>query len=91
MWGCLPEQPLTTFQTQKNMVEVLQVKARRNAGGKDYTTYDVDCPATGEAVSTKACKECDHCRVFLGESVKCSYRQDRERKKKPFVHPAYIL
>ena len=91
MLGCLPEQPTRFPKHKTNMVEILKVKARRNAGGKDYTTYDVDCPATGEAVSTKACKECDHCRLFLGESVKCSYRQDREREEKPFVHPIYIL
>jgi hypothetical protein len=73
------------------MVEVLKVTQRKNANGLDYTTYDVDCPAIGEAVSTKACKECDHCRVFLGDSVKCSYKKDKERADKPFIHAAYIL
>ena len=87
----LPEHPERNHSTKTNMVEVLKVTRRKNSKGEDYYKFEVDCPSTGEAVSTKACKECDHCRVFLGESVKCSYRQDREREKKPFVHPVYIL
>lgn len=73
------------------MVEIINVKVRKNAKLADSYKFEVDCPAAGEAVSTKACKECDHCRLFLGESVRCSYKQDREREKKPFVHPIYIL
>ena len=73
------------------MVEVLKVTRRKNAKGADCYKFEVDCPAVGGVVSTKACKQCDHCRVFLGESVKCSYRQDREREKKPFVHPVHLI
>lgn len=73
------------------MVEIINVKVRKNAKGKEYDKFEVDCPAVGGVVSTKACKQCDHCRVFLGKSVKCSYRQDRERDKKPFVHPVHLI
>lgn len=72
------------------MVEIIKVKVKKNAKWADSYKFEVDCPAGG-VVSTKDCKECEHCRVFLGESVKCSYRQDREREKKPFVHPVHIL
>lgn len=92
VWGLSARATPHDFPKHKtNMVEIIPVKVRRNASGKDYATYEVECPATGGTVSTKACKECDHCRLFLGESVKCSYRQDREREKKPFVHPVHIL
>ena len=73
------------------MVEIIKVKVKKNAKLADSYKFEVDCPAAGGVVSTKDCKACDHCRLFLGESVKCSYRQDREREKKPFVHPIHLI
>ena len=39
--------------------------------------YDViACPKEEKDVTGRICKKCEHCRIYLQDVVKCTYKQD---------------
>ena len=50
----------------------------------------VTCPKKGKRQHARNCKLCEHCRIYLGDVVKCSYNADNYKEEHPMVHPIYL-
>ena len=46
----------------------------------------VNCPMIKEQTASRICKHCQHCRITMGEYVKCSYKDDMYRLQHPFIN-----
>ena len=64
------------------MTETIKVRKVAHQGKKDrYYIDEVQCPMTNESQAAHRCKTCQHCRIHLGEKVKCTYADDMRRKE----------
>ena len=48
---------------------------------KPYTVDEVLCPKIDQMQAAQRCKQCHHCRIYLGTHVKCTYADDKRRKE----------
>ena len=92
----LPEHPGRNHPTKTNMIDRLPIKTKRNCYGNTKENFIcvpygvVECPKEEKVVKVRVCKACEHCNICLEDVVKCSYRQDIQRIKKPFIHPVHL-
>ena len=70
------------------MTEKIEVRKVKHIGekGKDYYVEEVQCPMTTESQPAHICKKCDHCRIYINDTVKCSYEKDIYNILHPSVH-----
>ena len=47
---------------------------------------NVNCPMIKEQTAARICKHCQHCRIAMGDHVKCSYKDDMFKLKHPYVY-----
>ena len=75
--------------TMAERIEIQNVRkeGKLNAKGKRSVYYveEVACPKVGENRAAQRCKQCQHCRVYLGTHVKCTYEDDKRRKEQKSV------
>ena len=71
------------------MTERIEVHVVKKQGPSNtYFIKDVCCPKTNGTMPAKKCKSCQHCRIYLGTHVKCTYRDDMKRAA---LHPENIV
>lgn len=64
------------------MTETIEVRKVAHQGKKyQYHIDEVQCPMTNDSQAARRCKTCQHCRIYLGEKVKCTYADDQRRKE----------
>ena len=64
------------------MTEIIPIEKVKKQGKKDYYyVEEVRCPITDESQPANRCKPCNHCRIYLGDKVKCTYADDQRRKE----------
>ncbi|MBR7155009.1 MAG: hypothetical protein IKD12_06900 [Paludibacteraceae bacterium] len=68
------------------MTEIIPIEKVKKQGKKDFYYVDeVRCPLTTESQAASRCKQCQHCRIYLGNKVKCTYADDQIRKERKTV------
>ena len=68
------------------MTESIPIEKVKKQGKKDYYyVEEVRCPMTGNMQAAPYCKKCKHCRIYLGDKVKCTYADDQRRKERKSV------
>lgn len=45
----------------------------------------VQCPVEGR-INVRKCKKCEHCRMYIDDTVKCSYENDIYNILHPMIH-----
>lgn len=61
-----------------SMTERIEVQHVRKEGLKSvYYADEVKCPKAGAMIIARWCKHCEHCRIYLGDHVKCTYASDK--------------
>ena len=88
----LHPQPLQRDRKEITMADRIEIQNVRkegqpNAKGKRSVYYveEVRCPMTEESQPSNRCKQCQHCRIYLGTHVKCTYADDKRRKEQKSV------
>ena len=73
--------------TESIPVEKVRKEGQPNAKGyrSVYYVEEVACPKVGENQAAQRCKQCQHCRIYLGTHVKCTYADDKRRKEQKSV------
>ena len=68
-------------------IQNVRKEGQPNEKGKRSVYYveEVRCPMTEESQPSNRCKECNHCRIYLGTHVKCTYADDKIRKERKSV------
>ena len=49
------------------------------------TNGRVQCPIDGR-ITVRSCKKCEHCRIYINDTVKCSYEKDIYNILHPNIH-----
>ena len=69
--------------TMTERIEVQNVRKEGQPNAKGYRSVyyveEVACPKVGENQAAQRCKQCQHCRIYLGTHVKCTYADDKRR------------
>lgn len=64
------------------MSEIVPIEKTPKKGKKHiFYVEEVRCTQTGAMQAANYCKRCEHCRIYLGNKVKCSYADDLKRKE----------
>lgn len=71
------------------MTEKIQIQVEELDFGQ--IKESIKCPKHQEIIHANKCKRCKHCRIYLGDYVKCSFNNDAKKEEKEFVQPVYIL
>ena len=73
--------------TESIPVEKVRKEGQPNAKGyrSVYYVEEVACPKVGDNQAANRCKQCQHCRIYLGTHVKCTYADDKRRKEQKSV------
>lgn len=59
---------------------------RHTSPQSGYTKDVVQCPIKEGYVKATSCKQCEHCRIYAGDYVKCSYEKDIYKILHPHIH-----
>ena len=67
------------------MTEKLQVIHIQTDDRRNHYLEMVECPKIKDKVLSRKCKSCKHCRIYMGDFVKCSYLSDTYKLEHPVV------
>ena len=68
-------------------INVRRARVPSESKSAQYRVVEVvDCPKFGDKTAAPNCKHCEHCRIYLVDHVKCSYKQDKYKEEHPYVH-----